>query len=156
MLSVDILLGSNSVVTRIWFLIEFEHNIIQNQFNSKLTLHKKWSFPWRISSVNVIKSAGNLVTFTDEILNGKLHFLCSAKYAEYINCSYCKEANLIWAFLFRLNYKVLWPNGLVNYLLCKSFAVLARCDYQSVILNKVRAQHNSTWKLDTKMKRLNL
>ena len=31
-------------------------------------LHKKWSFPLRISSVNV----------TEEILNGKLYFLCSA------------------------------------------------------------------------------
>ena len=36
----------------------------------QLTLHKKWSFPLRISSVN-------LVTFTEEILDGKLHFLCS-------------------------------------------------------------------------------
>ena len=35
------------------------------------TLHKKGSFPLRISSVNVTK-------FTEEILNGKLHFLCSA------------------------------------------------------------------------------
>ena len=42
-------------------------------------LHKKRSFPFRISSENVIKSAGNygFVTFTEEILNGKLHFLCS-------------------------------------------------------------------------------
>ena len=35
-------------------------------------LHKKQSFPLRISSVNV------KVTFAEEILNGKLHFLCSA------------------------------------------------------------------------------
>ena len=34
------------------------------------TLQKKWSFPLRVSSVD-------LVTFTEEILNGKLHFLCS-------------------------------------------------------------------------------
>ena len=40
--------------------------------NDFFTLHKKWSFPLKISSVNVTKSA-----FTDEILNGKLHFLCS-------------------------------------------------------------------------------
>ena len=33
---------------------------------------QKRNFPLRISSVNVI-----LVTFTEEILNGKLHFLCS-------------------------------------------------------------------------------
>ena len=42
-------------------------------------LHKKSSFSLRISPVNVTKSAGksDLVTFTGEILNGKLHFLCS-------------------------------------------------------------------------------
>ena len=41
---------------------------------------QKMNFLLRISSVNVITSAGNcgLVTFTEEILNGKLHFLCSA------------------------------------------------------------------------------
>ena len=33
------------------------------------TLHKKWSFPLRISSVNVTKSAGGFVQFG--------HFLCS-------------------------------------------------------------------------------
>ena len=33
---------------------------------------QKMKFPLRISSVNV-----DLVTFTEEILNGKLHFLCS-------------------------------------------------------------------------------
>ena len=45
------------------------------------TLHKKRSFPLRIFSVNATKSTGNanLVTFTEEILNGKLHFLCSEK-----------------------------------------------------------------------------
>ena len=41
-----------------------------------VTLHKKWSFPLSISSVNVTKSAG---TFTKEILHGKFHFLCSVK-----------------------------------------------------------------------------
>ena len=34
--------------------------------------HKKWSFPLRISS--------DLVTFTEEIRNGKLHFLCSVAF----------------------------------------------------------------------------
>ena len=97
------------------------------------TLHRKWSFPLRISSVNVIKSAvkadsgsmtpedhrssrlevlctkdtlenfakvtgkdqgwslffnkvavlpADLVTFTEEILNGKLHFSCSASFLQ--------------------------------------------------------------------------
>ena len=44
-----------------------------------LTLHKKWSFPLRISSANILipQETGDLVTFTEEILNRKLHFLCS-------------------------------------------------------------------------------
>ena len=47
---------------------------------SDASLHKKWSFPLRISSVNVTKSAVScgFGPFTEEILNGKLHFLCSA------------------------------------------------------------------------------
>ena len=42
------------------------------------SLDKKWSFPLRISSVNMTKSRGNydLVTFIKEILNGKLYILC--------------------------------------------------------------------------------
>ena len=42
-----------------------------------ITLLKKCSVLLRISSVNVTKSAVDLVTFTEEILNGKLHLLCS-------------------------------------------------------------------------------
>ena len=41
------------------------------------TQHKKRSFPLRISSVNVTKSAekpADLVTFTEDIVNGKLYF----------------------------------------------------------------------------------
>ena len=49
---------------------------------------KKWTFPLRISSVNVTKSAGNydLVIFTKEILNGKLHFLSSVIYNFHTLC----------------------------------------------------------------------
>ena len=39
------------------------------------TLHKKWSVPLQTSSVNRINA--DLVTFTEEIDNGKLHFLFS-------------------------------------------------------------------------------
>ena len=39
--------------------------------------HFEKMFPLRIFSVHVTKSAG-LVTFTEEIPDGKLHFLCSA------------------------------------------------------------------------------
>ena len=38
---------------------------------------KKWTFPLRISLVNVTKSA--VVRFTEEIFNGKLHFFCSQR-----------------------------------------------------------------------------
>ena len=52
-----------------------------------LTLHKKRNFTLRISSVNLTKSTGScglpnlqvpadLVNFTVEVLDGKLHFLC--------------------------------------------------------------------------------
>ena len=44
-----------------------------------LPLHKKLSFPFRISSVNVTKSAVSFGS-TEEILNGKFHFLCSVPY----------------------------------------------------------------------------
>ena len=45
-------------------------------------LHKNWSFPLRISS-----EIADLATFTEEILNRKLHFLCS----EVLLCSmFCK------------------------------------------------------------------
>ena len=41
------------------------------------TLHKKWSFPIRTSSVNMSKSTVRTDLVTEETLNGKLHFLCS-------------------------------------------------------------------------------
>ena len=43
------------------------------------SLHKKRTFPLRISSGKVSKSVGicDLITFTGEILNGKLYLLCS-------------------------------------------------------------------------------
>ena len=50
-----------------------------SNIGTRVTLHKKWSFPLRISPVNMTKSAVScsLVTFTIEILNGKLQVLCS-------------------------------------------------------------------------------
>ena len=47
-------------------------------------LHKRWSFPLRISLVNVtISENANLVTFTEENLNGKLLIFCSIYTAEH-------------------------------------------------------------------------
>ena len=52
------------------------------------TLDKKCSFPLRISSVNVSKSAVScgFVRFTDKIVNGKLYFLCNDKSGCYFAC----------------------------------------------------------------------
>ena len=49
----------------------------------KLTLHKKRSFPLKTSSVNPQSNPQfhvDLVTFTEEILNEKLHSLCSVMF----------------------------------------------------------------------------
>ena len=53
------------------------HN--KNRTRAQLPLHKKRSFPLRISTVNMshLQYIDGLVTFTEEILHGKLHFLCS-------------------------------------------------------------------------------
>ena len=46
------------------------------------SLHKKRSFLWRVSLANVTKSAvsADLVTFIEEILHEKLHFVYSVYY----------------------------------------------------------------------------
>ena len=50
-----------------------EHSLVSDKL--LWTLYKRWSFPLRISSVNVNKSVWpNVVTFTEEIFNGKIHF----------------------------------------------------------------------------------
>ena len=51
-------------------------------FYTLITMHKKWRFPLRTSSVNMSKYevSADLVTFTEEILNDKLHFLCSVNH----------------------------------------------------------------------------
>ena len=44
------------------------------QIISTVITAQKMMFSLRVSSVNVTKSAADLVIFTEEILNGKLHF----------------------------------------------------------------------------------
>ena len=68
----------------IWFVIATSKLLAYPHFNPcwislYYTGHKEWSFPLRICSVKVIKSAGfaNLITFTEKMLIVKLHFLCS-------------------------------------------------------------------------------
>ena len=78
----------------------FMKNVYEMDVFPQNTLHKKWSFLLKISSVHVTKSEGtwiwshllkqflienfifravfpaDLVTFTEEILKGKVYFLC--------------------------------------------------------------------------------
>ena len=58
-------------------LFPFESHHWTDSTLSNVSLHKKRGFPLRISSVNVTKFPADLVTFTEEILNGKLYFLYS-------------------------------------------------------------------------------
>ena len=61
---------------------ELRHEIVKLRVKCGLSRNytaQKISFPLRISLVNLTKSAADLGTFTEEILNGKLHFLCSVK-----------------------------------------------------------------------------
>ena len=86
----------------------------------KFTLHKKRSFPLRISLVNVTKSA--VSKFTEEILNGKLHFLCSVIFN--------KIVELTWTYLkppgesCRIKQTIDSPSNLSKYRLTYYFASL--------------------------------
>ena len=54
--------------------------MLVSTFHTTGTAQKMIFFSLRISTINVTKPAGNWsqVTFPEEILNGKLHFLCNA------------------------------------------------------------------------------
>ena len=69
--------GSIIEYRSLWFISCIADITKPNQESAMtMSLHKKWSFPLRISLVNVTKS-GYLVTIIEEILNGQLHFSCS-------------------------------------------------------------------------------
>ena len=57
----------------------YQLKVLLTPSSADLTLHKKWSFPLRISLVMWPNPEfpADLVTFTEEILSGKIHFLCS-------------------------------------------------------------------------------
>ena len=61
-----------------------------NRFTSALSLHKKLSFPIRISSVNV------KISFTEEILHENLHFLCSVSF-RFSGCAAAKSLDIFFA-----------------------------------------------------------
>ena len=50
---------SDSAVTKVTFGILMALLYSRSDMISVQTLHKKWGFPWRTSSVNVTKSSGN-------------------------------------------------------------------------------------------------
>ena len=54
------------------YLIDYQ-NVKIEKWNLKVTLHKQWSFLWKISSVIWPKSQEtvDLVTFNEKILSGK-------------------------------------------------------------------------------------
>ena len=69
----ELVSGKNSLQVIIGYVSE-RYQFLQ------VVLHKKWSFPLRIFSVNVTKFAvSDLVTFTEEIYNGKVHILCNVE-----------------------------------------------------------------------------
>ena len=96
-----------------YYAVNYADLLISPNLKKTLTLHKKWSFPLRISSVNVTKSAqktADLVTFTGEILNGKLHFLCSVTWTRFKLC-----IGTVWTIYFdcRINFKDLSKFGII-------------------------------------------
>ena len=84
-----------------------------SQLTHKLTQHKKWSFLLRISSVNVTRSA-NLVTFTEEIFNGKLYFLCS------VSSIYIRDVYSIFCYTSKMNASFQTFYRVLNTLMHKS------------------------------------
>ena len=68
-----------SVAKRCTFMwrIETKCSSFSSSWNVDVSVHKKWNFPLRISPVNLtnLPETADLVTFTGEILNRKLHFL---------------------------------------------------------------------------------
>ena len=71
------------------------------QVDALNTPHKKWSFPLRIFLVNFFskKFPADLVSFTEKIRNGKLHFLCSdtSRKLMYFGISFLKAG--LWNFM---------------------------------------------------------
>ena len=59
-------------------LYDFDKNVETFFWQGLCSLHKKWSFPLKIPSLNKNQQETvDLVTYTDEIFNRKLSFLCS-------------------------------------------------------------------------------
>ena len=72
-----------SKLNRLQIEVLFLPNISPPYMNTRtiFTMHEQWSFPLRISSINVphLEEIADLVNFAKEILHRKLYFSCSVK-----------------------------------------------------------------------------
>ena len=97
--------------------LKFVYSTNNSKCNTRVTLHKKWSFLLRISSANMMIPTGNFgcVTFTEAIFNKKLLFLGSvSKYHNSLSLNSC-----VYFFLIFINsiYHTLLLSNLANLLI---------------------------------------
>ena len=62
----------------IYYELHFKFTVVAGTFIWEASLHKKWSFPWRIFSVNVTRSAGNWSHLLKKSVMENFIFLSSA------------------------------------------------------------------------------
>ena len=89
----------------------------------------------RISSVNVTKSArtADLVTFTEEILHGKPHFLCSdCRDIEYLKSRFQRSSIAS----FKVDIKTHWDNGVELHSTRKPLINIADLTKVNIEINK--------------------
>ena len=108
-----------------WFFLK-----ISNPKFGLLTLHKKWSFPLRISSVNVIESAGICET---SFFCAVWHAIASSSHLHAL-CQICKNLEykcLAPSSLFWCKSLILGENGNSNYKNCDTGKPACICTYKS-------------------------
>ena len=108
-----------------WFFLK-----ISNAKFGLLTLHKKWSFPLRISSVNVIESAGICET---SFFCAVWHAIASSSHLHAL-CQICKNLEykcLAPSSLFWCKSLILGENGNSNYKNCDTGKPACICTYKS-------------------------
>ena len=90
--------------------------IMINSVSTHTAQKKKFSIQDFFSKCNQIrKEIADLVIFTEEILNGKLHFLCSANHMNKYLCERYNKSNRLlpdWTTLSLLNYLSYAPSHL--------------------------------------------
>ena len=81
------------------------------------------------------KETADLVTFTEEILSGKLHFSCSAKFRLIIKP--LKETNLLGFLGVLLEEYLSWKKGTSNLLKKKFLNILTYCKKHIILRIKI-------------------